>query len=324
MTIPIAIRKREPGLPGIPDYSRAFYCDPPSHDFCVWLVIAEMMRRYHEAPAPLRVKFGLVNGQLGAYEYGPVSPWTTEPASPCGLSREYSDQMMEHVLRPAIAMMGAIEEAEERAPFDQDKLRGWVEYDYHIRSLVNAGRQGYDPPKWQVPQWASDEVDEIIAIPPVVITLREVRAQPERNSQIEEWLQFADSIKDQHYVVFVRDTCRAHEPLSGFDICPRASENAFVRAALYQRAFCNLMVQTGPFVWVQFSNAPYLAFKQFIPALPDWDHGNAKGWREQDHMEIGDQYPWATPQQLLTWTDDTFENISRAFESVSGRLQAAA
>ncbi len=314
MPISIAIKKREPGLPGVPDYSRAFYCDPPSHDFCVWLILAELMRRYNEAPAPLRVKFGLMNGQLGAYEFGSVSPWTGSP-SPCNLSREYSDQMMEHVLRPAIAMMGGVEEAEEHAPFDQDKLQGWVEYDYHIRSLVDAGRQGYDPPKWQPPQWAQDEVKAFLGgSRPVIITLREAPAQPERNSQIVEWMKFAGSIDGDHPVLFLRDTCKAHESLPLFTTWPRASENVYIRAALYQRALVNMMVCNGPNTWAIFSNAPYLIFKQSIPALPDWDHGNAKGWREQDHMEIGDQYPWATPQQRLTWTDDTFENIAQAFE----------
>ena len=92
-----------------------------------------------------------------------------------------------------------------------------------------------------------------------------------------------------------------------------ASLNAYIRAALYERALVNMMVQTGPFTWCQFGAAPYLAFKQLVPALPDWAHGQPCGWREQDHMEVGDQYPWASPLQRLAWADDTFENIRGAF-----------
>jgi hypothetical protein len=55
-------------------------------------------------------------------------------------------------------------------------------------------------------------------------------------------------------------------------------------------------------------------FKQLVPALPDWQHGHPIGWKVQAHLEVGDQYPWATPQQRLTWTDDTFENIMSAFK----------
>ena len=54
----IAIKRRLPALGPNPDYSRAFYPDPPSHDFCVWLIIAELMRRHHGCKEPLRVKLG--------------------------------------------------------------------------------------------------------------------------------------------------------------------------------------------------------------------------------------------------------------------------
>lgn len=55
------------------DYSSALYCDPPSHDFCVWLIIAELMRRYHDTPGPLKVRFALRNGMLGYLDFGPYS-----------------------------------------------------------------------------------------------------------------------------------------------------------------------------------------------------------------------------------------------------------
>ncbi len=324
MTPPIPTK--HPALSTDPDYSRAIYYDPPSHDFCSWLMMAEMMRRYHNAPAPLKVKFCLIDGQLGKIQFGPLSPWLGK-CYQCGVSRAYSDEMIENVLRPAMAMIGAVEEPAINAPWNLDELRAgrYVEYDHHVSLLVDASRAGHPMPKWQVPQWVFDEVDEIIAIPPVVITLREVQNQPERNSQINQWLKFADSIKDQHYVVFVRDTAKAHKPLSGFDTFPRASTNVYVRAALYQRAYCNLMVGNGPIEWCLFTDAPFLCFKQLCPALPNWEGGQPKGWREQCHLEVGEQFPWCSPQQRLTWVGDTFENIAREFEKFIGsRLEAAA
>jgi hypothetical protein len=101
-----------------------------------------------------------------------------------------------------------------------------------------------------------------------------------------------------------------------FTTWPRASTNAYVRAALYQRAYCNLMVCNGPANWCTYSaDAPYLIFKQLIPALPKWGGGQPEGWRQQCHLEVGDQLPWASPRQRLTWTDDTFENIRAAFDA---------
>jgi hypothetical protein len=317
------IAPKEPALSTNPDYSRAIYYDPPSHDFCSWLMMAEMNRRYHNAPEPLRVKFCTINGQLGTVQFGPLSPWLGK-VYPCGVSRAYSDQMIENVLIPAMAMIGAVEEPAIDAPWPLDELkRGrYVEYDHHVSLLVDASRAGHAMPQWQIPQWAQDEARCIIrrsarpyARKPraVIITLREVHAQPERNSRIEEWLKFAESIGDRYPVLFLRDTCKANEPLPSFMTCPRASTNVYVRAALYQSAFCNLMVGNGPIEWCMFSGAPYLCFKQLCPALPNWQGGQPEGWREQCHLEVGEQWPWAASNQRLTWMDDTFENISQAF-----------
>lgn len=312
--MPIKRRGRGLGEPE-PDYSLGFYPDPPSHDFCVWLIIAELMRRHHKAPAPLKVKFGLINGQLGTVDFGPLSPWQGR-AYQCGLSREYHDQMMEHVLKPAIEMIGAVEEAAVHAPFNLSDLINYVEYDYHIGHLVDAGREGHDIPRWMVPQWARDEVREYLGgKTPVVITLREANAQPERNSRISEWLKFADYISGDYGVLFLRDTCRADDLLGPFQTWPIASRNVYVRAALYERALVNMFVGNGPSIWCIFSNSPYMIFKQLIPELPHWAHGQQSGWKDQDHMEINDQYPWALPTQRLTWTDDTFENMRDAFET---------
>jgi hypothetical protein len=57
-----------------------------------------------------------------------------------------------------------------------------------------------------------------------------------------------------------------------------------------------------------------LAFKQLVPELPNWEQGSAAGWLSQEHLCVGEQWPWATSMQRLTWVDDTFDNIKRAFE----------
>ena len=315
---PMPIRRRQPLLGDQPDYSCAIYPDPPSHDFLVWLTIAELMRRHHNADGPLTVRFGLIKGQLGTVDFSHYG-LRSGRAYQCGVSREYYDTMLANVMRPAMAMIGAVEEVPPinlDGPSPLSDLGRYVEYDYHISNLVDAARAGFEIPKWQVPQWAIDEVDAYLhGLKPVVITLRETTAQPERNSQFEEWVKFALSISETIPVLFVRDSAKANDPLPmGLPIYPRAAENAFVRAALYQRALVNLMVGTGPIGWCLFSDAPYIQFKQLVPALPNWGHGHPAGWKEQAHLEVGEQYPWALPTQRLAWADDTFENISREFE----------
>lgn len=319
MKAPIAISRRLPSLCQNPDWSRVIYPDPPSHDFVTWLVIAEMMRRYHEAPGPLKVRFLLRHGMLGSVDFSHYSI-TDGRAYQCGVDKAYSDQMIPNVLVPAIEMIGAVRETPDLnmewiSPTD---IAPYVEYDYHIGHLIDAARQGHEVPRLTPPKWADEAVAELLgqwSKPPVVITLRETGLQPERNSRLIEWLMFAKSIMGDHPVMFVRDTAKADQPLP-FPTWPSASLNAYVRAALYRRAFCNLMVCTGPVNWCNFSDAPVLIFKQLVPALAHcWEGGTPKGWREQCHLEVGEQLPWASPRQRLTWTDDSFEDIKAAFDA---------
>jgi len=301
------------------DYGTLLYPDPPSHDACVCLVIAELMRRYMAAPAPLKVRLMTYGGKLGYVDFSHYSIRDGHGYR-CELPDGYSDQMIANVVRPAIEMIGAVEgpviEVEHGIPYRE--LGNFVEYDYHIGHLVDAGRAGFEIPQFKAPDWAHLEVQKYLdprppPRRPVIITLRETPAQTERNSRIDEWLKFAESISDRYEVLFVRDTCKAQEALPGFRTWPRAAENVYVRSALYQRAFVNMFVGNGPSIWCIFSGAPYLIFKQLIPGS-NWMHGHPQGWREQDHMEVGDQYPWATPLQRLAWEDDTFEGLTKTFE----------
>jgi len=311
------------------DYSTLIYPDPPSHDFCVCLVIAELVRRYKAAPAPLKVKLVTWGGKLGYVDFSHYSIRDGKGYQ-CGITDDYSDRMIPNVLRPAMEMIGAVEEAPIEiggGSVSLDVLKNYAEYDYHIGHLVDAGRAGFEIPKFEPPEWARREVRQLFGdARPVIITLRETNAQPERNSRLNEWIRFAESIMDRYDVLFVRDTCKAYAGLDSFDTYPRASENVYVRAALYERAFVNMFVGNGPSIWCIFSDSPYLIFKQLVPELPNWAHGHPSGWREQDHMEVGDQYPWATPLQRLAWEDDTFEGLSRTFEDFvrrAGALKAA-
>lgn len=316
------IKPKQPSL-GESQWNKVLYTDAPSHDFCVWLIMAELMRRHHKAPAPLHVKFAMIGGQLGFVDFNHFS-LASQFHYGTKLPKAYSDLMVPNVLRPAINMIGAVEDEVIHTPFNLGELQGYVEYDYHIGPLVDAGREGYEIPQWKPPQWAFDMVDGYLkGTEPVVITLRECEGQPERNSQLDQWLRFAMECEKQgHLVLFVRDSAKADEKLP-FKTWPFASKDAYIRAALYQRALVNMMVCNGPNTWAIFSPAPYLIFKELIPALPNWEHGQPEGWKIQDHMDVGEQYAWANPSQRLTWNDDTFDNILTAFNQFLDKRRTA-
>lgn len=298
-----------------PDWSTALYASPPSHDFLTWLLAAELMRREKGAPAPLKVAFLLENGQLGLKDYGNVSI-AINPGGRTDCSMAYSSQMLAHVLRPAIGMIGGVNLPDLHAPIKYEKIERYCEYTYFLHSIVDAARAGYEVPLFHPPEWAQKEVDLFLdGSKPLVITLREAPHQPERNSNQGEWLKFAGwAYREGFEVLFVRDTAFANCQFGGWPTWHRASTDAHVRLALYQQALCNFIVGNGPMGWCTYSKAPYIAFKQIIDALPGWDHGQVEGWKRMDHLDFGDQIPWAHKKQRFSWKDDTFENIREEFE----------
>lgn len=297
--------------PGL-DYGKAFYPNPPSHDFLAWLAVAEALRRHHNASGPLKVKFGKYKGQLGLLDFAHFA-LRLGKAFPCSFTKERSDQMLENVLRPAINMIGAVEEsAVDLEHLDINAIANHVEYDYHMKTAVDFSRAGVVMPYWQPPKWAFDEADQFLqGSRPVIITLREAPHDPDRNSIVEEWLEFAEGISSDFDVLFVRDTQNAYVELPGFRICPRASENAYFRAALYHRAYVNMMVNNGPSMWCVFSNCPYLVFKMIISSNGNWTTQVREMW---DHLTDGQSYPWANRFQRLIWADDKAEILRWAFD----------
>ncbi len=318
------IPRCRPHLGEEPDWSRVIYPNPPSHDFCVFLVIAELMRREHGVKAPLQVSLLFHDGMLGTYDFGDRGILGGRCCSP-GLPLFYSNQMVAHVLRPAIEMIGAVAGPDLHTVVNTKVIEHHCEYSYFSHSLVDAARAGYEIPRWRQPAaWAAREVDDFLqGEKPVVISLREAPLQPERNSRGRDWLAFAESIKRDHPVLFIRDTAMANFPLGEWRTWPQASTDVRLRHALYQRAFCNLMVGNGSMAWCMFSWAPYLFFKQLIPEIPEaqWDQGYSSGWKRNSHLDVGEQWPWASPNQRITWKDDTEDNICAEFDAHVQRHQ---
>jgi hypothetical protein len=142
----------------------------------------------------------------------------------------------------------------------------------------------------------------------VTITLRESASDPERNSNIADWLRFADWLRMRgESVVIVRDTARAAEPLPSFGTCPQASTDLHTRMALYAAAKCNLFVSNGPYTLALFMDAPWLTF--FEPDPEGAGTMNTPSFWAEHFVPVGEQFPWCRPDQRLTWKADRYENL---------------
>ncbi len=271
-------------------YDRSKY--PSSWDFLQWLVNAEIANTVAGAKSgDLKVVFRGEHREDGLAR--PV---------------EQRQAIFENVMRPSVALMAAEELPETEGMEFADDVP------YLTRFVVDhTVHNGGDVPYFRVPLLSSREAVEYLnGRKPLVITLREARYYPSRNSNLEAWKEFARTCGED--VIFVRDTSKADEPLIGFETCPRASKDLWFRLALMHSARCNLMVQNGPWVFGLYSPFPWLSFGQLHPEIPEWKPGSPSWWEYQMGVPEGGQFPWSHENQRLIWRDDSLESIRDAWK----------
>lgn len=252
------------------------------YDVVPWLADAVMTMRRAGLPGPLKVNFWL----------------GTADAPPLEGDRL---KLFRHVMRPALALFGAIE----------TKKIGHAKMFFSTRDVTEASRAGEEVPLLKARPLP------LGCQPPVTITLREAESWPHRNSNMPAWLAFAELLSDRgETVIFVRDTHKAHEPLGNWPTSPMASRELPYRMSLYQSAKANLFVSNGPAVLGIFGDRPYL---QFIEIMAD-DHpypvNTEKFWREHQGIAVGEQWPWARPDQRIVWKKDEYDTIVEAWDNL--------
>ncbi len=270
---------------------------PASFDFVTWLVVAEMDRKRRGAPAPLKVAFteGPEEGFRGADVQN-----TPE-----------KQQILDKVMRPALKLWGAVED---------DDAKAGRQYHYWYRPITDAFRVGEQVPRCKPPTasildatgWLFNR--GIKQHEPLVLTLRETRYSPERNSDLAAWTEFARRRRAEGYdVVFVRDTKLADEPIEDFLICPHAARDLHFRAALYSLAQCNLIIANGPAELLQFSDWPFIEMKPpHIDPLRPVSLG-ISWWQRFAGITPPESFPWLGKHQLTVWQRDTIENLEAAW-----------
>lgn len=254
-------------------------------DFIVALVDAEMNRIRQGMPAPLKVHF-----------------WFGKDGK-TGLGNEGRRQFLDKVMRPALRLIGAVE--------DPAAAEGRCKEFYLPKDIVLGATLGEKVPRLRHPNKA-------VFFPNMVtITLRECDEWPHRNSNLPAWALFAEDLHKQGFTpLFVRDTARAFDLIDGFATSPKASLDILERCALYESAACNLFVANGPCTLALFGSRPWLTFIETFPDGHRYECNTPKFWREGQGIEIGTQFPWCSPYQQIVWKKDDYENISDAWQAL--------
>jgi len=160
---------------------------------------------------------------------------------------------------------------------------------------------------------------------PISLTMRQYGFRPGRNSNLEAWLAFAESLDPRLYFpVWVPDTATALEPqpvLSHGAVMAAASVNLLLRAALYHVCYLNLGINNGPLALMVHNPAcRYLGFHMVNENAPE----TSRAFIESRGLAIGSDYPFATPFQHFIWEPDQLEILQREFARMVARIEAAA
>lgn len=147
----------------------------------------------------------------------------------------------------------------------------------------------------------------------VVITMRNSRIKPLRNSAKDEWIKAADWLKERGYVVvFVPDTDDPKEAYGEHRTAPMAATDVQYRLALYHLAALNMGVNNGPMALNFYSQRSMLYFR---PVTPDYRETQVDFWRKQG-VPYRSQPPWFTVGQRIIWEgSDDFDNITGSVET---------
>jgi len=155
----------------------------------------------------------------------------------------------------------------------------------------------------------------------VVITLREAMYQTERNSVATVWRCFAEKIIEEGYTpVFVRDTFAdfVDDDYENFPVFHEACWNIMLRVALYELAFLNMIVNTGPAVFCVLNNrVRYLLFNH----LATEGYVGSEKYHRESGSRIGSQYIAKKSYQQAVWGGaDSCETIKSEFNMMCKKI----
>jgi hypothetical protein len=157
----------------------------------------------------------------------------------------------------------------------------------------------------------------------VAITLRDYAYMPARNSNMGAWIAFARALDAARFMpVFVPDLEQTltgqMQKLQGLAVLGEAAWNLGLRMALYERAFINMGVNTGPMglCWLN-ARTHYATLKMAPPDVPQ----TTEAFYRELGFEPERSLPFAGPTQELVWEADTLDAIERAFARVTARIE---
>ncbi len=155
------------------------------------------------------------------------------------------------------------------------------------------------------------------------VTLRQYRFDPERNSNVSAWAKFLDKLDPREFAVaIVPDTDQLMEfessPLGRYPVFAPACFDVDLRFALYEAAYLNMFVNTGPGVAAFLDKkVRSLMFKIVVPSVPHC----TEDFLKSQGFEIGSTPKFATPLQKWVWANDDEDVLWREFVTMDAKIR---
>lgn len=307
---------------------------PVTFDFASYLAAAEMERR-SRGLAGLHVYFvpGSVDGlRREAPDYEKVVPPET---------RKWR---IRNLIIPMLSLLPSVKgytvcdtrrQADQLIPRDSRVL---YPADYRVylprqplkRAIHDHARNAAVLPMFRTTSRARALVDDFLkqetaGRKPIVITLRDYDYNAERNSRVDDWISFADSLDRREYAaVFVFDSetmKRApRAQLEKHTVCEAASFNLEMRMALYSAAWLNMAVMHGPMelCWYH-EDVRYLIFLKTAASGE-----NSELMIAESGQPLYSDLEFATPVQRFVWDEDRLDVLEQEFRKMERVINDAA
>jgi len=208
-----------------------------------------------------------------------------------------------------------------------------AEQERRLRSIVEPAMRLYGM-RWKIEPLSGSPKDYDLCWPPyarsgkaihngyMVGWLRSIKAPEPFMPSDEAKSKAADRLRGKRIVCHLRKTKYQDARNSGKDWERWALDhNAYVlkdepidleeRCAIHELAELNIGVNAGPMVLSEYSkHRPYIILKKLAGEISTNTEFYAwQGWYP------GDQYPWASPKQMLVWNDrDDYQTIEDAYQ----------
>jgi len=145
----------------------------------------------------------------------------------------------------------------------------------------------------------------------VTVTLRDTIRNKSRDSNRDEWNKVISWLEEKGERVIVLDDGDAY----GYTLTLKK------RWSIYSNAKMNLGVNSGPMSMCAISDAPYMIFRCFID---NQEGREMENFRAKGGFPKGSQMLFKNDAQEMIYEEDTFENITRAYERVFEKQRIAA